>query len=209
MCSSAPPVVSAHVLRRWSFDLVLALCGCMHAPACSTPTTLFLVGLVLNCPRHRHLVMCGFFRASRHLAKACPAIRCDRCGRAGHMARECSKGGNMRCYECGENGHVSRDCPMCVCAPVCLRRCACIMGCVKLVKRVRCACIMGCVKLVKHVVYEILISERCRCRIAQMFRTKHRWRVTKCHVANPEGSRNLRWPGGCESKNEGQFMHCR
>ena len=48
----------------------------------------------------------------RHLAKACPAIRCDRCGRAGHMARECTKGGNMRCYECGENGHISRDCPV-------------------------------------------------------------------------------------------------
>ncbi len=45
------------------------------------------------------------------MAKACPAIRCDRCGRPGHMARECTKGGNMRCYECGENGHISRDCP--------------------------------------------------------------------------------------------------
>jgi hypothetical protein len=48
----------------------------------------------------------------RHLAKACPAIRCDRCGRAGHMARECTKGGSLRCYECGENGHISKDCPM-------------------------------------------------------------------------------------------------
>ena len=53
----------------------------------------------------------------RHLAKACPAIRCDRCGRAGHMARECTKGGNMRCYECGENGHISRDCPVYAPAP--------------------------------------------------------------------------------------------
>eukprot|EP00961_Rhodomonas_salina_P240509 3249457-Rhodomonas_salina.2 len=48
----------------------------------------------------------------RHLAKMCPAIRCDRCGKAGHMARECTRGGgNLKCYDCGEPGHVSRDCP--------------------------------------------------------------------------------------------------
>jgi hypothetical protein len=45
-----------------------------------------------------------------------PKVTCFRCGKQGHIARECPSSSqrqdrsNVQCYECGRYGHFAREC---------------------------------------------------------------------------------------------------
>lgn len=37
------------------------------------------------------------------------AVRCYKCNKMGHLARECKMEGD-RCYNCNKIGHIAKDC---------------------------------------------------------------------------------------------------
>ena len=38
-------------------------------------------------------------------------MKCHRCGKPGHLARDCRQPDTRTCYKCGQTGHIAKDCP--------------------------------------------------------------------------------------------------
>ncbi|CAG9466021.1 unnamed protein product [Pedinophyceae sp. YPF-701] len=73
---------------------------------------------LIDGPEDRNLEMQALLRVPRYFTEATGAteiiasFRCHRCGRAGHMARDCSEKASIRpCYLCAQVGHNAQACP--------------------------------------------------------------------------------------------------
>ncbi|GJZ62947.1 DNA-binding protein HEXBP [Tanacetum coccineum] len=45
-----------------------------------------------------------------HIARNCNDARCYKCGKVGHIAKNCSDDDEFRCRICIKKGHMARDC---------------------------------------------------------------------------------------------------
>jgi hypothetical protein len=50
-------------------------------------------------------------RESKRPRDAENQIKCARCGKIGHMAKDCRRPDQRTCYKCNQRGHIARDCP--------------------------------------------------------------------------------------------------